>query len=65
MYKRQIDNILEMAELKKEGKLKKIIVTGCMAQRYKDDVLHEPVSYTHLDVYKRQIRSLPARRSRF
>ena len=34
-----IDNILEMAELKKEGKLKKIIVTGCMAQRYKDDVL--------------------------
>ncbi len=30
-----------MAELKKEGKLKKIIVTGCMAQRYKDDVLHE------------------------
>ena len=36
-----IDNILEMAELKKEGKLKKIIVTGCMAQRYKDDVLRE------------------------
>ena len=36
-----IDNILEMAALKKEGKLKKIIVTGCMAQRYKDDVLHE------------------------
>ena len=36
-----IDNILEMAELKKEGKLKRIIVTGCMAQRYKDDVLHE------------------------
>ena len=36
-----IDNILEMAEFKKEGKLKKIIVTGCMAQRYKDDVLHE------------------------
>ena len=36
-----IDNILEMAELKAEGKLKKIIVTGCMAQRYKDDVLHE------------------------
>ena len=36
-----IDNILEMAALKQEGKLKKIIVTGCMAQRYKDDVLHE------------------------
>ncbi len=36
-----IDNILEMARLKKEGKLRKIIVTGCMAQRYKDDVLNE------------------------
>ena len=36
-----IDNILEMAELKKAGKLKKILVTGCMAQRYKADVLSE------------------------
>ena len=36
-----IDNILEMAELKRNGLLKKIIVTGCMAQRYKDDVLYE------------------------
>ena len=36
-----IDNILEMAELKKAGQIKKIIVTGCMAQRYKNDVLNE------------------------
>ncbi len=36
-----IDNILEMAELKKAGAIKKILVTGCMAQRYKDDVLGE------------------------
>ena len=36
-----IDNILEMAELKKAGKVKKILVTGCMAQRYKEDVLNE------------------------
>ena len=36
-----IDNILEMAELKKAGQIKKILVTGCMAQRYKDDVLNE------------------------
>ena len=35
------DNILEMAELKKNGQIKKILVTGCMAQRYKDDVLNE------------------------
>jgi len=36
-----IDNILQMAELKKSGQLKKILVTGCMAQRYKNDVLNE------------------------
>ena len=36
-----IDNILEMAELKKAGQVKKILVTGCMAQRYKQDVLSE------------------------
>ena len=36
-----IENILEMARLKAEGQLKKIIVTGCMAQRYKKDVVEE------------------------
>lgn len=36
-----IDNILEMAELKRAGQVKKILVTGCMTQRYKQDVLNE------------------------
>lgn len=36
-----IDSILELAELKKAGQLKKILVTGCMAQRYQADVLEE------------------------
>lgn len=36
-----IDNILEMAELKKAGFIKKILVTGCMTQRYQKDVLSE------------------------
>ena len=36
-----IENILEMAELKKAGKVKKILVSGCMAQRYQKDVLRE------------------------
>ena len=36
-----IENVLEMAELKAEGKVKKIVVTGCMAQRYKTDVMNE------------------------
>ncbi|WP_276929308.1 30S ribosomal protein S12 methylthiotransferase RimO [Herbinix luporum] len=36
-----IQNILEMAEYKKTGKLKALIVTGCMAERYKDEILKE------------------------
>jgi len=36
-----IDNILQMAELKRRGQVKKILVTGCMAQRYREDVLSE------------------------
>ena len=33
-----IDTILEMAELKKAGDLSGIIVTGCLAERYKDSI---------------------------
>lgn len=36
-----IDNILELAELKNEGKLKKLLVTGCLTQRYPDDIRTE------------------------
>ncbi|MBQ9685329.1 MAG: 30S ribosomal protein S12 methylthiotransferase RimO [Oscillospiraceae bacterium] len=36
-----IDNILEMAELKKAGRLQGLIVTGCLAERYKDSILAE------------------------
>lgn len=36
-----IENILEMAELKRAGQIKKILVTGCMSQRYKGDILEE------------------------
>ena len=36
-----IDNILEMAELKKEGRLGGLIVTGCLSERYKDSILSE------------------------
>ena len=34
-----IENILEMAELKETAKLKALIVTGCLAQRYRDELL--------------------------
>lgn len=36
-----INTILEMAEQKKSGKCKVLIVTGCLAQRYKEEVLAE------------------------
>ncbi len=36
-----IGHILEMAELKKAGQLKKILVTGCMTERYRGEVLAE------------------------
>ena len=36
-----IDNILQLAHLKEEGKLKKLLVAGCLTQRYADDIRQE------------------------
>ena len=36
-----IENILEAAKYKSEGKLKALIVTGCLAERYRDDITEE------------------------
>ena len=36
-----IENILEAARYKDEGNCKALIVTGCLAERYKDDVTEE------------------------
>lgn len=36
-----INTIIEYGMLKKTGVLKKLIVTGCLSQRYKDDILAE------------------------
>ena len=36
-----IETILEFAQLKKEGQIQKLIVTGCLAQRYKDELAKE------------------------
>ncbi|HJC80750.1 MAG TPA: 30S ribosomal protein S12 methylthiotransferase RimO [Candidatus Mediterraneibacter excrementipullorum] len=36
-----IQNILEMAEYKKTGQAKALIVTGCLAQRYRQEILEE------------------------
>nr|WP_319489193.1 30S ribosomal protein S12 methylthiotransferase RimO [uncultured Caproiciproducens sp.] len=39
--KESIEEILELAKLKAEGKIKAIIVTGCLAERYREEILKE------------------------
>ncbi len=39
--KESIDTILEMADLKEDGLVKKILVTGCLSERYKEEILEE------------------------
>ena len=38
--KESIEAILEVSELKETGNLKKIIVTGCLALRYSEEILN-------------------------
>jgi len=39
--KEAIENILEASQYKKDGNCKALIVTGCLAERYRDDVTEE------------------------
>ena len=39
--KESIDNILDIAWLKQNGNLKGIIVTGCLAERYREEIMKE------------------------
>lgn len=39
--KEAIENILEMAALKNEGRIKGIVVTGCLAERFREEVADE------------------------
>ena len=34
-----VQTLLEMSEYKKKGTCKALLVTGCLAQRFKDDIL--------------------------
>lgn len=36
-----IDEVLELAKLKKEGRIRALVVTGCLAERYREEVLKE------------------------
>jgi len=43
-----IDTILEMAEFKKEKSAKKLVVTGCLAQRYSDELAKDIPEIDHI-----------------
>ena len=71
--KESIDTILEVAELKKTGNLKKLIVTGCLAQRYKAKLEREMPEvdhfigtgeFQHITDFVRTSKELPVVRSK-
>ena len=39
--KESIEEILELAQLKKEGKIQKLVVTGCLGERYQQEIHKE------------------------
>jgi ribosomal protein S12 methylthiotransferase len=53
-----IDKILEMTELKKGGQVKRLVVAGCLTQRYKDDLV-EGFPEADLFVGSGQFQKLP------
>ena len=55
-----IDHILAMGALKQEGRVGKILVTGCLAQRYQEEIRREEISVKR----KKQLRELPLRQRR-
>src|SRR5262245_45533913 len=45
--KESIDTIFEMAELKKHGACKKLVVTGCLSQRYPEELATQMPEVDH------------------
>ncbi len=45
--KESIDTIFELAELKRSGALKKLVVAGCLSQRYPDELSREMPEVDH------------------
>jgi ribosomal protein S12 methylthiotransferase len=43
-----IDTILEMAQLKQEGRCRKLVVTGCLTQRYPDQIARDIPEIDHI-----------------
>ena len=50
--KEAIENILEAAQYKKQGNCKALIVTGCLAERYRDEITAEFGKGAHVQRYK-------------
>lgn len=56
-----IDTILHYVQLKKEGKIEKIIVTGCLSQRFKEELkveIPEVDHYYGVNEYKEVIKEI-------
>ena len=43
-----VDTILEMAEFKKTGRCRRLVVTGCLSQRYPEEIAREIPEIDHI-----------------
>ena len=43
-----VDTILEMAEFKKTGRCRRLVVTGCLSQRYPEEIACEIPAIDHI-----------------
>ena len=57
--KESIDTILEMAEYKKIGRAKRLVVAGCLVERYRGDIRKD---MPEVDAHHRHQRNRPHRR---
>ena len=51
--KESVDTILEMAEYKKVGRAQKLIVAGCLVERYRGDIRQEMPEVDAIDRHQR------------
>ena len=59
-----INTILDLAEYKKSGRLKKLIVAGCLVERYKDEVRKELPEIDEIASVKDYVRRLDSQMKR-
>ncbi len=54
--KESVDTILEMAEYKKIGRARKLIVAGCLVERYRGDIRKEMPEVDALEWHQRALQ---------